>query len=82
LLSGVPAPRRATGLSDDRGEENGQGTASRLAALARERGPAWAHEQLAAQEAAYQAEADIRKAEALKNVEKWTAIRKARGAAK
>ncbi len=57
-------------------------TSRRLNALARERGPAWAHEQVAAQEAAYQAEADIRKAEALRNVEKWTATRKARGSAK
>jgi hypothetical protein len=47
----------------------------RVAALARERGPAWA------QEAEFQ-EADIRKQQADVNLPRWAAIRKARGASK
>jgi hypothetical protein len=57
-------------------------TSLRLAALARERTPAVAAAQLAAQEAAYQAEADWRKGEALRNVSKWNAARKALGSGK
>jgi hypothetical protein len=57
-------------------------TASRLASFTRERGPAWAHKQLGDQEAAYQAESDIRKAKALRNVPKWIAARKALGGGK
>ena len=57
-------------------------TADRFRTLARERGPAWAHEQLAAQEAAYQAEADIRKQQSEANVPKWIAARKALGQGK
>jgi hypothetical protein len=57
-------------------------TASRLAALARERGPAWAHEQLAAQEAEFQRETDWRKQQADGNAPRWAAIRAARGQGK
>jgi hypothetical protein len=57
-------------------------TASRLAALAREHGPAWAQAELALIEAGYQAESAIRKAEAVRNIEKWTAIRRRQGSGK
>jgi|SRR5580692_6495723 hypothetical protein len=52
--------------------------ANRLRALARERGDAWAHEQLAAQEAEFQREADWRKQQSVANVKRWDAVRAAR----
>jgi hypothetical protein len=54
-------------------------TADRFRTLARERGPAWAREQVAAQEAEFQCEADWRKQQSVANVPKWIAARKAMG---
>jgi hypothetical protein len=54
-------------------------TTSRLRALARERTPAVVAAELAAQEAQFQREADWRKAESMRNVQKWIAARKAMG---
>jgi hypothetical protein len=59
-----------------------QGTRGRLAALARQRTPAWAQEQLAAQEAMFAEAASIRKVQSQSNALRWYAVRKARGAAK
>jgi hypothetical protein len=57
-------------------------TVARLGALARQRTPAWAREQLAAQEAMFAEEAAIRKQQSQSNALRWYAVRKARGAAK
>jgi hypothetical protein len=59
-----------------------EATASRLAALARQRTPAVIAAQLAAQEAEFQREADWRKQQAEVNLPRWAAIRAARGQGK
>jgi hypothetical protein len=59
-----------------------EATTSRLAALARQRTPAAIGAQLAEQEAEFQREAAIRKAQSVANVEKWNATRKSRGQGK
>lgn len=58
------------------------GTRERLAALARQRTPAWAREQLAAQEARFAGEASIRKQQSQSNALRWYGLRKAMGAGK
>ena len=59
-----------------------QGTRERLAALARQRTPAWAREQLAGLEDGFQREAAIRKQQSQSNALRWYGLRKARGAGK
>jgi len=73
----APAPRRSTVRSLDEGRAHGQSNFASRAALARERGRAWAHEQMA-QEAAYQADADIRKQQSEADAP-WIAARRAMG---
>jgi hypothetical protein len=54
-------------------------SAARLRALARQRTPAWAQAELAAQEAGFQREAAIHKQQSQSNALRWYAARKALG---